>query len=166
MYAEFQLDISMEIVDNAVMDPRTIVAVAAIGLFVGFLSGLFGKGGSAVATPLLAAAGIPPIVAVASPLPAAIPATFVAARAYARAGYVERRLVLRAAALGLPATLLGAFATRWISGQALVWATELLLLGLGLRFLLAPGELPDAPRDAPAAGWRLAAVALGVGFVS
>ena len=44
--------------------------ILAIGAGVGFLGGLFGKGGSAIATPMLAAVGVPPIVAVAAPLPA------------------------------------------------------------------------------------------------
>ena len=58
------------------------LAIIAIGAGVGFLGGLFGKGGSAIATPLLAAIGVPPIVAVASPLPATIPSTLVAYRRY------------------------------------------------------------------------------------
>jgi uncharacterized membrane protein YfcA len=148
------------------MATGTLVEVALIGLAVGFLSGLFGKGGSAVATPLLAAIGIPPIAAVASPLPATIPATFVAARTYARSGHVDRRLVLTCAAIGLPATIAGALATRWIDGHFLVVATEVLLLALGAKFLFAPGELPDAPRDVAHFGRRAAALALGVGFVS
>src|SRR2546427_6865736 len=57
------------------------LGVAAIGLLVGFLSGLFGKGGSAIATPLLHALGVPAIVAVAAPLPATIPSTLVAGAA-------------------------------------------------------------------------------------
>jgi uncharacterized membrane protein YfcA len=48
------------------------IAIALIGAAVGFLGGLFGKGGAAVATPLLAAVGVPAIVAVASPLPATV----------------------------------------------------------------------------------------------
>lgn len=38
-----------------------------IGVAVGFLGGLFGKGGSAVATPLLSLAGAPGYIAVATP---------------------------------------------------------------------------------------------------
>ncbi len=148
------------------MSATTLVGVALIGLAVGFLSGLFGKGGSAVATPLLHAIGISAIAAVASPLPAAIPATFVSARAYGRAGHVERRLVTWGAAIGLPATVAGAIATRWISGDVLVLATELLLLGLGLRFLLAPGEPAGGAGPVRGFGWRAATVALGVGFIS
>ncbi len=57
-----------------------------MGLAVGFLSGLFGKGGSAIATPLLHAIGIPAIVAVAAPLPATIPSTLVGYSAYRGTG--------------------------------------------------------------------------------
>jgi uncharacterized protein len=144
----------------------TLFEVALIGLAVGFLSGLFGKGGSAVATPLLSAIGIPAIAAVASPLPATIPASFVAARTYARSGHVERRLLTLGIALGVPATIAGAIATHWISGEVLVVATEVLLLGLGTKFLFWSSDLPDRPTEVAHFGWRIAAVALGVGFIS
>ena len=52
--------------------------IALIGLGIGFLGGLFGKGGSAVATPLLYLVGVPAIAAVASPLPATIPGKWAA----------------------------------------------------------------------------------------
>jgi uncharacterized membrane protein YfcA len=140
--------------------------VAAIGMMVGFLGGLFGKGGSAVATPLLAAIGIPPIIAVASPLPAVIPSTLVAARTYARAGCVDRSIVVWASAFGLPATLIGAIATRWIAGGALVVGTEVLLLGLGLRFILVPGQPEERVAEVRALRLRIAAVATVVGLIS
>ena len=88
-----------------------------------WLGGLFGKGGSAVATPLLYLVGVPAIAAVASPLPATIPGTLVAADAYRRAGMIDRRTVLWSCGAGLPATVLGALATKWIDGSALVVAT-------------------------------------------
>jgi hypothetical protein len=62
------------------------VAIILIGALVGYLGGMFGKGGSALATPLLAAAGVPAIVAVASPLPATVPGTLVAYRRYRHLG--------------------------------------------------------------------------------
>src|SRR6476620_1007578 len=105
------------------MANATWAAVVAIGAAVGFLGGLFGKGGSAVATPLLAAIGIPPYVALASPLPATIPATLVAARTYWRSDHLDWRLVRWTVGVGFPATLLGAYATRWVGGDALVVAT-------------------------------------------
>src|SRR5690606_17569045 len=92
------------------------IVIACIGIGTGFLAGLFGKGGSAVATPILAAVGVPPIVAVAAPLPATIPGTLVASRPYARAGLIDRELMWWSLAFGVPATILGAVATKWIDG--------------------------------------------------
>lgn len=117
----------------------TWIVIALIGAGIGLLGGLFGKGGSAVATPLLYLAGVPAIAAVASPLPATVPSTLVAADAYRRAGMIRARTVLWSCAAGLPATVVGAGATRWIDGPALVTATELILIGIGIRLLLAPG---------------------------
>ena len=44
----------------------TLLAAAGIGLVIGFLGGMFGKGGSAIATPMMAAVGVPAIIAVAA----------------------------------------------------------------------------------------------------
>jgi len=148
------------------VDLGTVAAVAGIGLLVGFLGGLFGKGGSAIATPLLAAVGVPAIAAVASPLPAVIPSTFVSAREYARFGHVDRSLLLRSSLIGLPAAFLGAVCTRWISGRVLVVATELLLLALGAWFAIQPGELHDVPRPVDHSWLRITLVAGGVGAVA
>src|SRR3954470_14473187 len=60
------------------VSPQLLLGAMLIGAGIGLLSGAFGKGGSALATPLLHAIGVPAIVAVASPLPATIPATLVA----------------------------------------------------------------------------------------
>jgi uncharacterized membrane protein YfcA len=144
----------------------TILAVLAIGAAVGFLGGLFGKGGSAIATPLLAAIGIPPYVAVASPLPATIPATLVAARTYWRANHVDWRLVRWTIAVGFPATLLGAYATRWVGGNVLVLATEVILAALGLRFLVRPGLPHEIVRDPDWMRTRMVVVAAAVGITA
>lgn len=112
----------------------TLLAAAGIGLAVGFLGGMFGKGGSAIATPLLGAVGVPAIIAVAAPL---------------------------------PATVVGAIATRWIAGAALVTVTNCVLVLLGLRFLLPRGKDEADPIDPPRrSGWLLAGVATAVGLVS
>src|SRR3954447_14855502 len=116
----------------------TLVAAALIGLAIGFLGGLMGKGGSAIATPLLHAVGVPAIVAVAAPLPATIPSTLSAAVPYARLGLVDRRVVLRSLAGGGRPPVLGATASRWIGGAAIVTATDLVVAALGIRFLLFP----------------------------
>jgi len=136
--------------------------VLCLGAAVGFLGGLFGKGGSAVATPLLAALGVPAFAAVASPLPATIPATVVAADRYRRSGLVDRRLVLWSLAAGLPATLVGAVATRWVSGEGLVVLSEVVLVGIGVRVLV--GRSPAPALDTPTPTARIVAVGAAVGL--
>jgi uncharacterized protein len=144
-----------------------VLLIAAIGALVGFLGGLFGKGGSAIATPMLSVAGVPPIAAVASPLPATIPGTLVAAYAYWEERLVDWQVVRWSIALGVPATIAGAIATRWVGGTALVVATEIVVAGLGARFLLHPSD-PEEHLAAPppARRTRLAVVAVVVGFLS
>jgi len=63
----------------------------AAGAVVGLLVGLFGVGGSSIATPLLAVLGVPGLLAVASPLPATIPASLGAALPYLRNGTARPR---------------------------------------------------------------------------
>ena len=60
--------------------PFIVLAGAAVGL----CTGLFGVGGSSVATPVLALLGAPGLIAVASPLPATIPSAAVGAIPYIR----------------------------------------------------------------------------------
>ena len=122
------------------MDTGQIVAVLVIGAAVGFLGGLFGKGGSAIATPLLSAIGIPAIAAVASPLPAAIPGTLAATYAYWEERLIDWRVARWSIVFGVPATIAGALATKWIGGQPLVVATEIIVAALGLRFLVHPSD--------------------------
>ncbi|HQZ32823.1 MAG TPA: sulfite exporter TauE/SafE family protein [Ilumatobacteraceae bacterium] len=145
----------------------TLVWAACIGVGIGFLGGLLGKGGSAIATPLLAAIGVPPIIAVASPLPATIPSTMIASYAYARERLVDWRVVRWSVGFGIPATAIGALLTRWIDGGVLVRVTDVILIGLGLRLLLTSAKRPS-PGDEPhvVTAWQLMAVATTVGFIS
>jgi uncharacterized membrane protein YfcA len=130
------------------VNAHLLLGVALIGLGVGFLSGAFGKGGSALATPLLHAIGVPAILAIASPLPATIPSTWIAGRAYARAGNVDRRILRLGLGIGLPATVVGAALTRWIPGGPLIVATDIVVLAFGIRILLTRNAplAPDAER--------------------
>ena len=156
---------------NRRVTTQVFVGAILIGIGVGFLSGAFGKGGSAIATPLLHLVGVPAIVAIASPLPATIPSTWLASRSYARAGNVDRRVVRVGLPIGLSATVVGALLTRWISGGPLIIVTDIMILGFGLRILLAPHD-PDRARvardsrDANATALRIVAVVGVVGFVS
>jgi uncharacterized membrane protein YfcA len=141
------------------------LVIALIGAGVGFLGGLFGKGGSAVATPLLAAAGLPAFVAVASPLPATIPGTLVAYRQYRRVGLNDTEVTRWSIAFGVPATVAGALASPWVGGPALVVATDLVVAAIGLR-ILTRRDRPETVRDVGRRRWRLAVVAVVVGFVA
>jgi len=98
------------------VSPQLFLGAALIGMAVGYLSGAFGKGGSAVATPLLHLLGVPAMVAIASPLPATIPSSLLAGRVYAGAGNVDRRVVRIGLPLGLLLTVVGAVLTRWVPG--------------------------------------------------
>jgi uncharacterized membrane protein YfcA len=140
------------------------LGIVVIGAAVGFLGGLFGKGGSAIATPLLAAIGIPPIVAVASPLPATIPSTLVAYQRYRRAGVSDPEVVRWSIIVGVPATIVGAMATRWIDGGILVTVTELVVAAIGLNVLLRP-EPTEVVRFVDHRRVRLVAVAVTVGLL-
>jgi uncharacterized membrane protein YfcA len=142
------------------------VAVVTIGAAVGFCGGLLGKGGSAVATPLLHAVGVPAIVAVAAPLPSTIPSTIAAALAYGRLGLRDRVVLVWSLACGVPATVAGAVATRWIGGGPIIVVTDVLIVVLGLRFSLAPHAPEEIVRDPAHLRLRVALVALAVGFAS
>ena len=145
----------------------TLLAAAGIGLVIGFLGGMFGKGGSAIATPLLAAVGVPAIVAVAAPLPATIPSTLAASSVYWKARMIDWRVVRWSLGFGIPATVGGAVATRWIGGAVLVKITDVILVALGLRFLLARKVAVDQPLEpVRTSSWLLASLACVVGLIS
>lgn len=143
------------------------VLIVAIGAGVGFLGGMFGKGGSAIATPLLAAIGVTPIIAVASPLPATIPGTLVAYRRYHRGGFADARIIRWSLAFGLPATVAGAVLTHWIGGGFLVKLTDAIVAALGLRIVLdRPSRTTRPPSATEASIGALVAVAVCVGFLA
>lgn len=151
------------------------LGVFSIGVAVGFLGGLFGKGGSSIATPLLSLVGVPGFVAVAAPLPATVPGTFIASWAYWRSKLLDWQIVFWSLVIGVPATLLGAYLTRYTGAQPLLALTGVLVLGFGLSFTLRPGARVEAPPEGadmvatvrpPFWPLRLFAVAAGVGLVS
>src|SRR5439155_2746837 len=98
----------------------TWLLVALAGAGVGICFGVFGAGGSAFATPVLALLGVPAPIAVASPLPAMLPACVVGAREYLRVGLLDRRLVKLAVLAGLPAVIAGAALSGFVGGAALI----------------------------------------------
>ncbi|HZP30089.1 MAG TPA: sulfite exporter TauE/SafE family protein [Acidimicrobiia bacterium] len=117
--------------------------VLVTGLGVGLVFGMFGAGGSAFATPLLALVGVPPVVAVASPLPAMLPASAAGARYYLRSGNLDARVARLVVVGGVPGTLLGALASNVVSGQFLLVLSGVMLFAVGARVLM-PDTLAGA----------------------
>lgn len=141
------------------------LGIALIGLCIGFLSGLFGKGGSAIATPLLHAIGVPAIIAVAAPLPATIPSTLAAFNVYRKGNYLNYRVLKLSLVFGIPATIVGSIATRWIGGDFLVLTTDVIVALLGLRFLLAKKQTQNTG-VVEISDWKIILVSIVVGLVS
>lgn len=112
------------------------VGLVLTGLAVGATFGTFGAGGSAFATPVLALLGVPGVVAVASPLPAMVPASIAGAHRYARSGNFDARLALLAIGGGAPGVLLGALASAAVRGNVLVLLSGVVLLVVGARVLV------------------------------
>ena len=111
--------------------PFFVLAGAAIGT----LMGLFGVGGSSVATPILSLLGVPGLLAIASPLPATIPGAAVGAVAYVRSGDARPRAAAWTVLGGLPATIIGALLSRVIGGPALLVVSGMVLVFIGWRVL-------------------------------
>ncbi len=142
------------------------LAIVLVGAGVGFLGGVFGKGGAAVATPLLAAFGVPPFIAVAAPLPATMPSTAVASWAYWRHRLIDWRVVVWSVAVGVPATVVGAMLSGLVDGHLLVVVTDVVVAALGLRFVLARHPSLTVDDDAVLPRWRMVAVAAATGLAA
>lgn len=149
------------------------IGVFLTGIFCGFLGGLFGKGGSAIATPILSLMGLPGFVSVASPLPATIPGTMIASAEYWRSHLLDWEVFWWSVAAGVPATVVGSYLTRITGSHPLLVITAFVVLGFGLSFLLMPRE-PGTSRSESVAEtaahrpryWhlRLVSVAVGAGL--
>jgi uncharacterized membrane protein YfcA len=105
------------------------------GVALGTLTGLFGVGGSSIATPLLSLLGAPGLIAVASPLPATIPGAAVAAVAYVRSGEARPRAAAWTVLGGAPAAVVGALLSRWVGGPTLLVVSGVVLIVVGVRVM-------------------------------
>lgn len=73
---------------------QDLIVTLILGLIVGLLSGVFGVGGSGITTPLLRIfLGTSPLIALASPLPVAIPVALSGTLVYRQHGLINRRVV-------------------------------------------------------------------------
>jgi uncharacterized membrane protein YfcA len=127
-----------------VMPP--LVAVG-LGVAIGFSSGLFGVGGSSVATPLLRMFGIPRFLALATPLPVNLPTAIVGGIAYGLKGMVRGRIVFWTSLAGSPAVVVGSYLSGHLPGRILMALTGAFVTAVGLWLMRKPIECPDqAPR--------------------
>lgn len=112
------------------------LSVILIGLVVGYLSGLLGKGGSAISTPALQIfAGINPFFALASPLPASISSTLSAAVVYSKEKLFNKKVIVLGALFGVPATIAGSYLSSYLPGKTLMILTALFIVGIGATLL-------------------------------
>ncbi|MCW3463084.1 sulfite exporter TauE/SafE family protein [Chitinophaga nivalis] len=148
------------------------LSVLLIGLVVGYLSGLLGKGGSAISTPALQIfAGVNPFFALASPLPASITSTLSATAVYSKEKLFNKRVILICAALGVPATVLGSWCSSYLPGKTLMILTALFIITIGISLLYAflrRKPMPDTPVATVASipARQLLTAALGIGFLA
>ncbi len=112
------------------------IGYVILGAVIGFLSGIFGIGGSSISTPILKILfSIPALIALASPLPVTIPTAVAGTYNYWRKGLVRNDIVLWMTIGGLPGVVLGALGTRIVSGQWLMFLTGLFVAVSGLQMI-------------------------------
>jgi len=107
------------------------------GAVIGFLSGMFGIGGSIISTPVLKIIfGIPDLIAIASPLPVIIPTAIGGIWGYWQKKMINLKIAFIAIICGLPATIAGAYLTKIIDSFWLMLLTGFLVIHLGIRLFL------------------------------
>ena len=105
--------------------------------FAGFSSGMFGIAGSVVASPILSLAlNYSPMIALATPLPSAIPSAVSGSYLYNKQKLIHYKLSAYALIGAIPFSFAGSFATAYIEGNSLMIAKAAFLILLGINFLL------------------------------
>jgi len=146
--------------------PAEAVLTVLVGLAAGVLSGLFGVGGGIVMTPgLTALGGVPPIVAVATPLPVILPTAAVGAFTYHRAGEVDMRAAAWISLTGAAASAVGALLTEAVNARWLLVVTAGLLAWQSIQILRGRSRPADV-EERPLHAWRLALVGVSAGLLS
>lgn len=112
------------------------IIIIAIGMVTGLASGMFGIGGSVIATPLLILfAGISARYAVSSPLPAVIASAIVGSFTYNLKGIIKRDIVLFTVLTGIPFGFLGSYINNIFDINLIILAKAFVLFVLSMRFL-------------------------------
>jgi len=108
----------------------------ALGLAIGLFSGTFGVGGSSIGTPLLRLVlGSPALIALGSPLPAALPTAVSGGIVYLREGLINVKAVLWTVLGGIPTIVLGSILTLWVPSRWLMFLVGFMVLLAGMQML-------------------------------
>ena len=108
-----------------------------VGCVTGFISAFFGIGGSSIDTPMLRTfLGLPPLIALGTPLPLTILTASIASFAYKREHLVDFRIALYSLLAGVPGMVLGSYLTALLSGRFLMLLTAVVLFLVGIDFIV------------------------------
>ncbi len=163
--------ILLQINNPSYLDGHHVIVFLLIGLIVGFLSGLLGKGGSAISTPALQIfAGVPAFLALASPLPSSLSNALSGSIAYKKEKLLNRRVIIICVLLGVPATIGGSLLSPLVGGDMLMFLTALFVCGLGISFVLPYfinySKDPVLPKTPKPNTWKIIVIAIIVGGLS
>ncbi len=144
----------------------TLLEEILTGVLIGFLSGMFGLGGSSIATPLLKTViGVKPTIALATPLPVVIPSAISASLVYYKKGLINFSVAKVTIIFGFPLVLLGATLTKLVSGKFLMLSTAIFIFVVGLSFLFRR-SLFKMDVDGKVNNFVLISLSAVIGFVS
>jgi len=128
---------------SCIKEFRVILEYILVSLLIGFVSGVFGIGGSIISTPVLKIFfGLPDLIALASPLPVTIPTALSGVYGYWKSGAINKRIALLTLVGGMPATIFGALGTKIIAGQWLMLLRGILIILVGIRLIKTGKPLP------------------------
>ena len=120
------------------MQTTEILLNIVTAAFAGFSSGMFGIAGSVVASPILSLAlNYPTMIALATPLPSAIPSAISGTYLYNKQKLINFRIAFYALLGAIPLSFAGSYVTSFIDGNALMLAKAVFLALLGINFILS-----------------------------
>jgi uncharacterized membrane protein YfcA len=148
------------------VSPGDVAIAVAVGLASGILAGIFGVGGGIAMTPgIQVFLGLPPVVALATPLPAIFPTALAGALAYRRQGELDTRAAVLLIVPGLFAAAIGAWLTDLVDTTLLLLITAV-LLGSQAIAIVRGGRRGERDASEEASAPILAGIGVTAGFVS
>lgn len=113
-----------------------IFLIILVGILTGFSSGMFGIGGALISTPLLRElVGLSELMALATPLPATLPAALSGSFVYARERLLRLDVARMVLITGIPLNIAGAALVKFMPGSLMMVLTGLMLLYSAVIFL-------------------------------